>query len=179
MEPNNLCVDNIEKMLARSQTKIIFPLITLGLITQYLQTNQVEFTDSQVRSSYERCIKWMKEYLGHDLHIGGKYYDAYPSRNLPKYGVLIVKGNGFYELQQSYIQHANELSEWIPSRVQGYITTKLGLIPSLGNYITRAQLAQDNTAFISLIRKHIDGSPATTRSICLHASKNLDRLAFV
>ena len=159
-EPVNPCVQHIEKMLARSQTKIIFPLITLGLITEHLQSNRSEFTDAQVRAAYEECVRWMKEYLGHDLHIGGKYYDAYPSRNLPKYGVLMVKGNGIYELQQQFIQYATELSEWIPSRVQEYITSKLGLIPSLGDYPTRAQLAQDKAAFISLIHTHIDVNPA-------------------
>ncbi|MHB9023629.1 MAG: HaeII family restriction endonuclease [Armatimonadota bacterium] len=157
---DNYCKENIEKMLDRSQTKVIFPLITLGLLTKYMQTNQSEFTDSQVRMAYEECVIRMKEYLGHDLHIGGKYYDAYPSRNLPKYGVLTVKGNGLYEIQQPYKLTAQYLSQWIPIRVQEYIQAKLGLIPSLGKYLIRAQIAQDKAEFISLVRNQIDVNPA-------------------
>lgn len=39
------CKNNIERMLKFSQTKIIFPIITLGLLQAYHETKQSEFAD--------------------------------------------------------------------------------------------------------------------------------------
>ena len=85
-----LCKQSIDCMLARSHTKVIFPIITLGLLTEYLAGGQITYSDQEVRRAYESAVHTMKAYLGHDLHIGGKYYDAYPSRNLPKRPVVIM-----------------------------------------------------------------------------------------
>lgn len=80
--------NTIERMLKRSQTKILFPVITLGIIKSFLKTNQDTFTDLEIRRIYQRTVQELKNYLGHDLHIGGVYYDAYSSRNLPQYKVI-------------------------------------------------------------------------------------------
>lgn len=101
----------------------------------------------------------MQNYLQHNLHIGGKYYDAYPSRNLPKYGVLKVIGNKHYELLHPYTTKRQMLISWIPQRINQFITDKLGLIPKLINYTYRHELAVNITNFINLIKNKIEVNP--------------------
>lgn len=101
----------------------------------------------------------MQKYLQHNLHIGGKYYDAYPSRNLPKYGVLKVIGNKHYELLQPYTKNAEMLISWIPQTINQYITDKKSLIPKIINYAYRHELALNTTIFINLIKNQIEVNP--------------------
>jgi hypothetical protein len=165
-------------MLKNSQTKVIFPLITLALVEKYLQTHQSLFTDIQIRRAYEECVQRIKCYLKHDLHIGGKYYDAYPSRNMPKYGVLYIQNNGLYELQQSYIDNAKELSEWIPGRIKTYIDKKLGIIPLLGEYQQRASIANDKVSYVSMLKGLMDINPANFEIISFAVIKvHLEKFA--
>src|SRR5581483_1004570 len=118
MSDENFCKDNIEKMLRRSQTKVIFPIITLGLLRDYQEKNKELFSDIEIRACYGKAVIEVKKYLKHDLHIGGKYYAAYPGRNLPKYGVLKVVGYKQYELLPPYTTNAEALIEWIPERIK-------------------------------------------------------------
>jgi len=155
----NYCKNQIEQMLVRSQTKIIFPLITLGLIKVYCQKQQEVFSDKEIKKLYEDAVREIKKYLGHDLHIGGKYYDAYPSRNLPKYGVLKVLGKKQYKLLPPYRGEAKELVNWIPKRLRQYITKKLGIIPQLGNHGIRARISTNKNRFVDLIKINIDKNP--------------------
>ena len=90
MSDEAYCKDNIEKMLKRSQTKVIFPIIAFGLLKDYKDRNKSQFSDIEIRASYNSAVRDIKKYLKHDFHIGGKYYDAYPARNLPKYGIVKV-----------------------------------------------------------------------------------------
>ncbi|GAI86487.1 unnamed protein product, partial [marine sediment metagenome] len=159
MSDKDLCINNIEKMLKRSQTKIIFPLITLGVIKEYHDKKKSSFSDTDIRKCYEETIKYMVGYLNHDLHIGGKYYDAYPSRNLPKYGVLRVSGNKQYELLSPYKTSAEMLITWIPERIRRHINERLGLIPNLGDQGYRAKLSANNLEFISTIREYTNTNP--------------------
>src|SRR3972149_9339666 len=124
MSDESSCRDNIDKMLKRSQTKVIFPIITFGLLQEYQKNDKKIFSDMEIRASYGSAVKAIKEYLKHDLHIGGKYYDAYPARNLPKYGVLTVVGYKQYELLSPYTSNAKTLIEWIPERIKQYIIEK-------------------------------------------------------
>jgi len=158
-ENENFCRSNIEEMLQRSQTKVIFPIITLGLLREYQKKNKNIFSDAEVRKSYEEAVNYMKDYLGHDLHIGGKYYDAYPSRNLPKYQVLRVLGDKKYELLEPYISVASALVIWIPERIERYIATKLTIIPKLGEREFRIKVSENKDVFIELIKENIDISP--------------------
>jgi hypothetical protein len=155
MSNENLCKENIERMLRRSQTKIIFPIITLGLLKDYREKGKELFSDIEIRESYGISVRYLKTYLGHDLHIGGKYYDAYPGRNLPKYGVLKVTGYKQYELLAPYTTNAELLLEWIPERIRQYIGEKLGRIPELGNHQRRAELSADKNEFIDIVAGHI------------------------
>jgi hypothetical protein len=165
-------------MLGRSQTKVIFPVITLGLLRRYAANGQFIFTDAEIRSAYEASVEDMKKYLGHNLHIGGKYYDAYPSRNLPKYGVLAVLGNNRYELQNPYLNDVTELCKWIPLRIKEHIENKMGNIPLLGDLSYRIHIAQSATSFVDIITGNIDINPANFEIISFAVLKiHLEKFA--
>ncbi|TRZ52936.1 MAG: HaeII family restriction endonuclease [Dehalococcoidia bacterium] len=153
------CKDNIEKMLQRSQTKIIFPIITFGIVKEYHEAGKNLFSDTEIRRCYEEAVKYMMNYLKHDLHIGGKYYDAYPSRNLPKYGVLKVLGNKEYELLAPYTTYAEILIAWIPEMINQHITKRLGLIPNLGEQTFRAELSADKGQFVDMVKEYASKNP--------------------
>lgn len=150
------CKNQLEQMLRRSKTKILFPIITYGLLKTYKEENKIVFTDEMVSSSYKNAVRFMKDYLKHEFHIGGKYYDAYPSRNLPKYGVLKVIENKRYQLLDPYITHTNDLLIWIPKRIKQYIDIKIGLIPKLADRGFRIKISEEKNTFTKLIKKHID-----------------------
>ncbi len=156
MSDEDFCKNNIERMLKRSQTKTIFPIITLGLLKDYLNKSREVFSDIEIRECYSSSVRDLKEYLKHDLHIGGKYYDAYPSRNLPKYGVLRTIGYKKYELLSPYTTNAELLMKWIPERIKEHIIERLGRVPELGDHKFRAELSADKNGFLDLIQKHID-----------------------
>jgi hypothetical protein len=70
----------IERMLRNSQTKIIMAVITLGVLRDFVKTGKQVFTDYEIGVTYKTAVQELKDYLGHDVHIGAKYYDAYGSR---------------------------------------------------------------------------------------------------
>jgi hypothetical protein len=146
-------------MLSRSKTKVIFPIITHGLIQRYCDSGQVYFSDNEVKNYYEKSVNYLKEYLGHSLHIGGKYYDAYPSRNLPKYGVLKAIDNKKYLLTEPFQTSSDELVIIIPRLIKDYITNKIGLIPNLGNMNECFGLANDKNKFLELLSQQIIMNP--------------------
>ena len=160
-EKNDLqfCKDKIDLMLKRSQTKIIFPLITLGLAKARHENNTNIFSDEEIRRYYEDSVKYMKDYLKHDLHIGGKYYDAYPSRNLPKYNVVKILGDKRYEFLHPYSTNANVLIAWIPERIKQHIETKIGILPQLGNHDFRSKLSENKSEFLDVVGAHINKNP--------------------
>lgn len=153
------CKSEIDRMLRLSQTKVIFPLITLGLLEEYHSSGQTHFTDSEIKKLYHKAVRFMGEYLKHNLHIGGKYYDAYPSRNLPRYGVLQSIGQNKYELQNPYALYAESLVQWIPERVKAHIVRKIGFIPQLGERSFRADLSADLDLFLVAVSSHISKNP--------------------
>lgn len=161
MENKNIKISSeikntIERMLERSQTKILFPVITLGLVKSFLKTNQDIFTDLQIRRIYMETVQELKEYLGHDLHIGGMYYDAYSSRNLPKYKVIKIIGNKKYRLNHLYKKYAKELSIWLPYRIKTFIDSKLGIVTQLSKQKIRAKIASEPSKFIKIIKENIN-----------------------
>ena len=153
------CKSEIDRMLRLSQTKVIFPLITLGLLQEYQHSGKTEFLDSEIKKLYHEAVRQMETHLQHNLHIGGKYYDAYPSRNLPRYGVLKTVGSNLYELQAPYAQSADNLVSWIPGRVKQHIFEKIGMIPLLGERSYRADLSSEMNRFLEAVTEHIDKNP--------------------
>jgi len=76
MKPDESCTSEIERMLKNSQTKVIAPVIALGLLREYSESKKTNFSDLEIRKVYEKAVRDMKMFLGHDVHIGAKYYDA-------------------------------------------------------------------------------------------------------
>jgi hypothetical protein len=153
------CQKQIEKMLLRSKTKVIFPVISLGLIKKYSENEQEYFSDNEIKICYENSVNYFKKYLGHSLHIGGKYYDAYPSRNLPKYGVLKVIDNKKYFLTEPFKKSCSDLIVIIPQLIKDYITNKIGAIPNLENLDERLDFAKDKNKFLDLLSQQIIINP--------------------
>ncbi len=153
------CKSEIDRMLKLSQTKVIFPLITLGLVQEYQRSGKTKFFDSEIKKLYHEAVRQMEEHLGHNLHIGGKYYDAYPSRNLPRYGVLTTIGSNLYALQPPYAAAADSLVLWIPARVKQHIFGKIGIIPLLGERGYRTDLSAELSRFVEAVAEHIDRNP--------------------
>ena len=152
------CKANVDQMLQRSQTKAISPLITLGLLTEHCETGQTIFTDQEIMLCYHRAVNQMQERLGYNLHIGGRYEDAYSSR-LSKYGVLASLSGRRYKLQEAYADSAEALRAWIPERISHHVVERLGLIPLLGDIEFRMKLASDMAEYASAISRQIDMNP--------------------
>ena len=158
-DTGQFCRSEIERMLRNSQTKIIMPVIALGLMRTYTETGLVGFTDTEVRRAYEAAVKDLKAFLGHDVHIGAKYYDAYGLR-MSRYGVLGTVVHLRYELQRPYTDFAQALCEWIPGRIRQHIEDRLGVVPRLQDPATRVELAGERDGFLQLIRQQIVKTPS-------------------
>jgi hypothetical protein len=156
---NEFCKSEIGRMLKNSQTKVIVPVITLGLLKMYVKTRQTTFTDAQIRKAYQSAVKELTKFLGHDMHIGAKYYDAYGSR-MSRYQLLRPIGHLSYELLAPYTEFAEELSAWIPNQVREHIERRLGSVPQLFHSATRMALAEEPESFLDLVRQQIDKTPA-------------------
>jgi len=159
MKPEATCKTEIERMLKNSQTKIIVPVITLGLLREYSFSKKTVFSDSEIRIIYEAAVNELKQFLGHDVHIGAKYYDAYGSR-MSRYGVLEPEGHLKYRLLPPYTEQAAALCEWIPQRIKRHIDERLGVVPLLHEPTARAALAERQERFLDLIREQIVKTPA-------------------
>jgi hypothetical protein len=76
----------VERMLKNSQTKVIVPVITLGLVREYVASKKIKFSDSEIRKIYEATGRQLRKFLGHDLHIGAKYTP--PAASVPARGFI-------------------------------------------------------------------------------------------
>ena len=135
------------------------PVVTLGLLNVFKDTGKRIFSDAEIKKAYEAAVKYLKEYLGHDVHIGAKYYDAYGTR-MSRYSVLKSIGHLKYELLAPYATFAKDLCEWIPSRIKQHIEERLGVIPLLGNTTTRIAYGEERDRFLERIREQIDKTGA-------------------
>ncbi len=153
------CLAEIERMLRNSQTKVIMPVITLGLLNVFKATGQTAFSDTQIRDAYGDAFRSLKKFLGHDVHIGAKYYDSYGLR-MSRYKVLKSTAHLTYELLPPYTTFAAALCDWIPSRIKQHIEDRLGIVPLLGDTATRIAYANDSSHFLELLGQQIDKTPA-------------------
>src|SRR5438552_16825523 len=124
------CRNEIDRMLKNSQTKVIAPVITFGLLRAHAETGKMQFSDSEIRKSYDSGVEFLKAFLRHDVHIGAKYYDAYGSR-MSRYHVLKPVGHLKYELLPQFTGEAKELTHWIPRRIRDHITERLAIVTLL------------------------------------------------
>lgn len=153
------CRSEIDRMLKYSQTKVIMPVVTLGLLRVFVQSGQKVFSDPQIKKAYEAGVRGVKEFLGHDVHVGAKYYDAYGTR-MSRYSVLKSVGHLKYELVPPYTSFAENLCGWIPARIKRHIDERLGVVPLLADSESRVAFAKDRKKFLELIRQQIDKTPA-------------------
>jgi hypothetical protein len=153
------CKSEIERMLKYSQTKVIMPVVAFGLLQAHAENGKLLFTDPEIQKAYESAVKTLKIFLGHDVHIGAKYYDAYGSR-MSRYSVLRSTGHLKYKLLSPYADHAAALCGWIPGRIKQHIDQRLGIVPLLHDTATRIALAQEKKPFLDLICEQIDKNPA-------------------
>jgi hypothetical protein len=171
------CKAEVERMLKNSQTKVIMPALGLGVLRQFLATRMTIFTDAQLRAAYHSAVHSLKEHLGHDVHFGAKYEDAYGMR-MSRYGMLKSVGHLRYELAKPFRAHATELAAWLPDRIKQHIDARVGIIPQLADANTRLKLARNRAAFVKLINEQIDGNPTTFEIVSFAVIKvHLERFA--
>ena len=153
------CKGEIERMLKNSQTKVIMPVVALGLLQVHSTSGRKTFSDTEVRKAYQAAVRDLKQFLGHDVHIGAKYEDAYGMR-MSRYSVLKSVAHLKYELLPPYTDCTRALCDWIPTRIKHHIEERLGIVPLLQNVATRVALAENKSGLLDLIRKQIDKTPA-------------------
>lgn len=158
-DSESFCRSEIDRMLKNSQTKVIMPVITLGLLNVFKATGQTAFSDTQIRDAYSDAFRSLKKFLGHDVHIGAKYYDSYGLR-MSRYKVLKSVAHLRYELLPPYTTFAAGLCDWIPPRIKQHIEDRLGVVPLLGVSGKRMAYAEDGARFLELLRQQIDKTPA-------------------
>lgn len=149
----------IERMLKNSQTKVLVPVLTYALVKEHASTGKTDFSDMDLRRAYEAAVKELKNFLGHDVHIGARYYDAYGTR-MSRYGVLEATGHLQYRLLPPYTTDAVSLTEWIPEQIKGHINERLGIVPLLHDVTARVTLSEDPEGFLQLISDQITKTPS-------------------
>jgi len=158
-DTESFCHGKIDRMLKNAQTKVIMPVVTLGLLRVFLENGERVFSDPEVKRAYEGAVKYLVKFLGHDFHIGAKYYDAYGTR-MSRYSVLKSVGHLKYKLLAPYTRFAANLCEWIPPRIARHMEERWGVVRLLGDSATRVEYAQDRERFLDLVRQQIDQTPA-------------------
>jgi hypothetical protein len=141
-------------MLKNSQTKVIMPAIAYGVLRQYLLTKQLGFSDTDVKHAYEEALRLLKKHLGHDVHFGAKYEDAYGMR-MSRYGFLNAIGHLKYQLVSIFAQHAEDLCIWLPDRIKRHIDSRIGIIPKLADASARLKMADDAAKFLELVNEQL------------------------
>ena len=159
------CQREFSLMLKRSKTKVIAPTLTLGLLQDHQASGKVRYSEREMQAVYTRAVRNLKEFVGHSLHFGAKWEDAYSRRTLPKYHVLKIDDDG-YVLQRPFTDFSRELIPWMQTSICDYIASRLGEIPKLDDKGFRAKLAADRSAFLALLEKNIELNPANFEFIC-------------
>ena len=153
-------MSEIERMLKNSQTKVIMPAVAFGVLRHYLATKQTVLDDSAIKQTYQDAVRFLKKHLGHDVHIGAKYEDAYGMR-MSRYRFLSSVGHLNYELAAPFAQHAASLCKWIPNRIKQHIDSRIGIIPTLADAAERLSLAADAAKFLALIEQQLALNPTS------------------
>lgn len=171
------CKREIERMLKNSQTKVIMPAVAYGVLRLYLATKQLVLGDTEIKRAYQEAVRLLRKHLGHDVHIGAKYEDAYGMR-MSRYGFLNSVGHLKYELSVAFAHHANSLCKWIPDRIKQHINSRIGIIPKLADPAERLAIAADVARFIPLIEEQLSLNPTSFEIVSFAVIKvHLERFA--
>ena len=154
------CQGEIERMLKNSQTKVIMPALALGVLRNYSANRKRVFSDSEIRFSYESAVRSLKAHLGHDVHIGARYEDAYGMR-MSRYGFIKAVGHLRYELAKRFADSAEQLVSWIPDRIKQHIESRIGVIQELADSKVRLRIADDVSKFMKLIGEQMNLNAAS------------------
>jgi hypothetical protein len=154
------CRREIERMLKNSQTKVIMPAVAYGVLRQHLAASQLVFGDAEIRQCYQGALRLLKKHLGHDVHIGAKYEDAYGMR-MSRYGFLSSVGHLQYRLAGVFAENAVSLCGWIPDRIKRHIDSRIGIIPKLADPPVRLALATKRESFLKLIEEQLALNPTS------------------
>jgi hypothetical protein len=100
-------------------------------------------------------VRSLKAHLGHDVHIGAKYEDAYGMR-MSRYGFFKSIGHLRYELTRRFADEAEELVPWIPDRIKQHIESRIGIIPKLADSKVRLRIAEKSSQFMKLIGEQMN-----------------------
>jgi hypothetical protein len=151
---------SIDRMISRSKTKLIAPILTAGILRQcHDRGGKYEFSEQEMREAYheEVCVT-VRQILKHNLNIGGEYEDAYSSRTLPKYGVVTPIGHRRYRLPAPLALRASDVINYIQLCVPDFIAQKLGGVTALQSPTQRMTLAHDPEFFVELLDKEMQRS---------------------
>lgn len=152
---------DLEKMISRTKSKLIAPVLTAGILRHHLESGDTEFSEDQMRRTYqEEVCQTVRHVLGHNLHIGGDYEDAYCSRTLPKYGVVEPLGQRRYRLTPLFTANADVALAYIHSRVPEFVASRLGEVVQLGKLDARLAIAQDAYGFTQLLEAAMQHTPS-------------------
>lgn len=154
------CKREVERMLKNSQTKVIMPAVAYGVLRHYMATKQPVLGDTEIKRVYQEAVRFLRKHLGHDVHIGAKYEDAYGMR-MSRYGFLSSVGHLKYELAATFAQHADSLCKWIPDRIKQHIDSRIGIIPKLADAAERLALAANASKFLGLIGEQLALNPTS------------------
>ncbi len=147
-------------MLKNSQTKVIMPVVAFGVLRHYSATKQTVLSDAEIKHAYQEALRFLKKHLGHDVHMGAKYEDAYGMR-MSRYGFLSAVGHLKYELNATFAKHAFNLCKWIPDRIKQHIDSRIGIIPKLADATERLTLATDASKFLGLVEEQLALNPTS------------------
>jgi hypothetical protein len=171
------CRSEIERMLKNSQTKVIMPAVAFGVLRHYSSTKQTVLGDTEIKHAYQEAVRFLKKHLGHDVHIGAKYEDAYGMR-MSRYGFLSSVGHLKYKLAATFAKHADSLCKWIPDRIKQHIDSRIGIIPKLADAAERLSLAADASKFLGLIDGQLALNPTSFEIVSFAVIKvHLERFA--
>lgn len=144
--------EKIDKMFKRGKSKFILPVMYYSLLDYYTREGKEEFTTSQIRNYYKKTVcEIIRNNLNHNLNVGGLFWDKYLSVNLLNYGVLRVIEHGRFEIID--IQDANDIKEYILSKLIIEIQKRFGNLPELRNRNKRIELSENSNDFLSFIEE--------------------------
>ncbi len=162
--PNEI-TSAFDEMFAGAQTKLIAPAIAYTVVRLYEELGKDTFTAIEISHRYQPAVCELVHYAGTNLHLGAKFDTAYISREdrgVGRHGILRPIGSKRYKLSTLYQEHASVLTGWIPNQIKIFLERKLGQVIKLGITSHRLELAEDQKAFLELLRERTEAKDSGT-----------------
>jgi len=162
--PNDI-TKSFDEMFASAQTKLIAPAIAYTVVRLFEEMGKDVFTAIEISRRYRPAVCELVHHAGTNLHLGARFDNAYISREdrgVGKHGILRPIGSKRYKLSPLYQEHAFVLTEWIPDQVKIFLNRKLGPVIKLGDSTQRLAIAEDQDAFLKLLREQSEAKDSGT-----------------